>query len=186
MSEITERQDFSRLTLRSNLKRILDQYADAHPSTLLDKVMAAIPVGAYPPAKPVEGDAVEPFTSWDGEVSVPEGWLTRAAIASPQPGNDEVIERAQALLEYDFGDESDHCIALAEAAGALLTLAKPDGERERLIAAFDLARNRLRAAAINEAPSGGERYYEYSQWADEADASLAALNPVPSSDEKRG
>jgi hypothetical protein len=41
--------------------------------------------------------------------------------------------------------------------------------------ALDLARNRLHAAATNEAPKGGKQYHEYSQWADEADAALAKI-----------
>jgi hypothetical protein len=48
-----------------------------------------------------------------------------------------------------------------------------DGLRE----ALRLAANRLRAAAINEAPEGTREYYAYSEWADEADAVLAALHP---------
>lgn len=39
-----EAQDFSRITLRNNLGTILSDWRDAHPSTLLDKIMDAIPV----------------------------------------------------------------------------------------------------------------------------------------------
>jgi hypothetical protein len=42
---------------------------------------------------------------------------------------------------------------------------------EQLTSALELARNRLRAAAINEAPKGTKEYYQYSEWADEADKS---------------
>jgi hypothetical protein len=55
-------------------------------------------------------------------------------------------------------------------ANARLIASAPD-----LYAALDLARNRLRAAAINEAPKGSAEYYQYSQWADEADAALAKI-----------
>lgn len=43
---------------------------------------------------------------------------------------------------------------------------------EHLERALDLARNRLRAAAINEAHKQSREYYDYSQWADEADRAL--------------
>jgi hypothetical protein len=43
----------------------------------------------------------------------------------------------------------------------------------KLREALDLARNRLRAAAINAAAAGHKESYEYSEWADEADAALS-------------
>lgn len=47
-----------------------------------------------------------------------------------------------------------------------------EADKRELVEALDLARNRLRAAAINEAPKQSRVYYDYSQWADEADATL--------------
>jgi hypothetical protein len=49
-------------------------------------------------------------------------------------------------------------------------------ELMRLRQALELARNRLRAAAVNEAPKGTREYYEYSEWADEADKALASAS----------
>ena len=43
-----ERPDFSRTTLRANIESVLRRYRDAHPNTMLEKIMSAIPVGAYP------------------------------------------------------------------------------------------------------------------------------------------
>jgi hypothetical protein len=51
-----------------------------------------------------------------------------------------------------------------------------EGVIERLTEALTVARNRLQAAAINATAAGLKERYEYSEWADEATASLAALN----------
>lgn len=57
--------------------------------------------------------------------------------------------------------------ALAHLYEKCIAALSPD---ERLIEALTLAANRLRAAAINEAPKQSREYYDYSQWADEAQA----------------
>ena len=53
--------------------------------------------------------------------------------------------------------------------------ATPSDEVVRLREALGLARNRLQAAAINEAPKQSREYYDYSHWADEASAALSAI-----------
>jgi hypothetical protein len=71
-----------------------------------------------------------------------------------------IVERLRAI-----DSEAEAWLAIEEAADTI----------EKLATALDLARNRLRAAAINEAPKQTKEYYQYSQWADEADAALAKI-----------
>jgi hypothetical protein len=74
-----------------------------------------------------------PFLSYDKQREYNgDDWMllkrARAAIAAfrSTPPQGEETSRLRGLLDYDFGDESAHCIALAEAAGALLsTLSTP-------------------------------------------------------------
>jgi hypothetical protein len=84
---------------------------------------------------------------------------------------DTLIERLTRLANAHHVDSD----AAAEAKAAL----EANNRQLQLYReALDLTRNRLRAAAINEAPNGGSRYYEYSEWADEADASIASIEGV--------
>ncbi len=48
--------DFSRITMQGNLEKILSQYRDAHPRTMLQAIMSAIPRLSAPPASPSEGE----------------------------------------------------------------------------------------------------------------------------------
>jgi hypothetical protein len=75
----------------------------------------------------------------------------------------DIVERVEAAIATEHSNE-------ARARAALQACHHAD-----LVKALNLARNRLRAAAINAAPSGGREYYEYSQWADEADAILTEV-----------
>jgi hypothetical protein len=100
-------------------------------------------------------------------------WLTiaDAAIASVPP---------EPVCDLCVGECRGHSLGHPEewepepgSKAAVPPVPIDDGLRE----ALRLAANRLRAAAINEAPEGTREYYAYSEWADEADAVLAALHP---------
>lgn len=111
-------------------------------------------------------------------------WNTRAA----PPANPVIVERvARALCQFEVEALTYepcrpspefmwrwHSERFCKQAQAALE-AMPDvvGLRE----ALELARNRLRAAAIN-APHNSREGYEYSEWADEANAVLAKVSGV--------
>ena len=51
--QAVKREDFSRITLRHNIEKILRDHRDAHPHTLADKLMAAYPVASLTQPKGV-------------------------------------------------------------------------------------------------------------------------------------
>jgi hypothetical protein len=69
MDETRVERDFSRVTLRHNIETILRKYRDVHPHSMLEKIMAAIPVGTYParPTDPGE-DKVEAVALTDAQI----------------------------------------------------------------------------------------------------------------------
>lgn len=98
-----------------------------------------------------------------------------AAIAVGLLAAHQVVEETIVFAVKSMdGDEADEDAMQAAARQLALSLicSEADARLEHLERALDLARNRLRAAAVNEAPKQSREYYDYSQWADEADRAL--------------
>ena len=122
-------QDFSRVTLKANLAEILRRDRDVHPTTLLERIMGAIPVGSYPP-KSIGDDVVERVAEvlWsqldlNGHTIEGVRRAARAALTAATPALSEV-DKLLTLIEtaHEHSDE----MAIVNQAEVVRTLLGKD------------------------------------------------------------
>ncbi len=205
MSEITEAMEAARLFIEQEYR---DPSAEIDGEWLAQEarpVHAMLCQALYSAAKPVEEDAVEnavrmliqsarereaasrlPDCIEGAQRRLDQARETVMRLASPQPGNDEVIERVRAAITHaeQFVELHGAVVDIPDLLRHLLTLAKPsvkaDGEVARLV-----------RVAMQEEWLGGGDWHEHRvekrhEVAEETARKIAALNPVPSSGEGRG
>lgn len=97
---LSHEQDFSRITLRHNLKQVLSENRDVHPETMLDRILDAIPRVALASSPAA---SAEPVTTWASpglkrayrEIERLKDQLNQ----HPESGIDEALRTAMEAIE---------------------------------------------------------------------------------------